>query len=212
MRTVSRYMFVLCLVSGFWAAESRATLYSVTNITTDNASNIIIGKAQFYVQVEDAGAGEVRFIIGNSGARTSSIEEVYFDNGVTPLQLAGLTAIENSAGVEFTSPATPSELPGANNATPEFHTTYNLSATAKPPKSKQGINEGESLGIVFNLVSGKSYSDVINALGDGSLRVGLHAQSFDLSGSDSFILIPSPATLSLLMAGLATYVGFKRRS
>jgi hypothetical protein len=83
-----------------------------------------------------------------------------------------------------------------------------------------GVNPGEWLTIIWNLVAGTSFSDVIAALnlgGDqaGSLRVGIHVQGFSNGGSESFVNstpapVPVPAA-GLLLAGALGALALSRR-
>jgi hypothetical protein len=108
-------------------------------------------------------------------------------------------------------------------------TTLNLSANSTAPAQPNGVNPGESLSVVVNLASGKTYADVLAELNNGlglngsststellnSLRVGIHVQGFVNGGSESFIngdtdgggagnlqIVPAPAGLILLASGL----------
>lgn len=102
-------------------------------------------------------------------------------------------------------------MPGANNASPAFQTTAGFSADSDAPVSLNGVNPGEKVGILFNLISGKSFADVVNALviagGTNGLRVGVHVQSIGNGGSESFINAVSPVPESgqwlMMLAGIS---------
>jgi hypothetical protein len=121
-----------------------------------------------------------------------------------------------SAGVDFSSPATPGELPGANNAVPQFNTTNQLSADSNPPAAPNGINAaGEFLTLRFTIGGAFTFNDIISALNQGvgvdALRIGAHVQAIGTSGqSDGVIccggsgggsgtgqVVPEPASLAL---------------
>jgi hypothetical protein len=181
-----------------------------------NNGNPDVG-SQLTVQVADEGLGtgggvtatQVLFKFTNPVGIASSICDVYFDDGT----LLGIAAIRQSAGVAFNTPATPADLPGGNNAVPPFEVTDQFSADSDPPAQPNGVNAaGEWLGIVFDLQSSKTYADVIAALGDGSLRIGLHVQAIGPGGgSDSYVnRVPVPAAFLLGMLGLG-YAGMKLR-
>ena len=60
------------------------------------------------------------------------------------------------------------------------------------------MNQGEALGVLFNLISGQTYANVISALNlslatpgvdvSGGLRIGIHVQAIGTVGdSESFV-------------------------
>jgi hypothetical protein len=175
--------------------------------------NCTSGAAQLSVAVSNdgLGAGQVNFIFTNVGAALSSITDVYFDDGT----LLGIAGITNGTGVSFTQGADPGNLPAGNNASPPFVTTAGFSADSAAPAQPNGVNPGETLTILFNLINGKTYADTIAALAlggaDGGLRIGIHVQGFANGGSESFVNgpprqtdppVPLPAAAWLLLSGL----------
>jgi hypothetical protein len=172
--------------------------YGFRNITGYNAANAAVGEAQVYMTVDPYGA-DVLFTFHNSGPAASSITDLYFDDG----SLLGIaTLIPSGSGVDFGLMADPWNLPGAAayDLKPEYNGTPNrkFSAETSAPNIANGINPGESLGVVFKLQSGKSYSDVIASLTlsqtdiqhdiVGGLRVGVHVQGFEIAGKgESYI-------------------------
>jgi hypothetical protein len=84
-----------------------------------------------------------------------------------------------------------------------------------------GVNPGEFLTVIWSLLGGVTYSDVIAALnlgGDqsGSLRIGIHVQGFANGGSESFVNatptpVPVPAAGLLLMGALGALTVARRR-
>ena len=189
-------------------ASAATTSYSFNCITNSNAANCGIGHAQFFLDVSDtANASQVLFEFRNVGAGLSSITDVYFDDGT----LLGIAQVFNGPGVSFTPPATPGNLPGANNINPAFQTTSGFSADSDAPVSKNGVNPGEKLGILFNLKSGQNFTDVMNAMviagGTNGLRVGVHAQSIGSGGSESFVnsvsLVPEASQWMMMLVGIS---------
>ncbi|HSV27424.1 MAG TPA: PEP-CTERM sorting domain-containing protein [Sedimentisphaerales bacterium] len=169
-------------------------------ITNNNPVNAAIGVAQLRVDVIDSGPGEVTFTFRNIGPDPSVITEIYFDDG--PL-LAQVRIVGSPPGVDFVSGAKPENLPGGEALDPDFVATEWFSAEAVSPPPQRGVGPGEQVSIIFTLVSGRNWQDVVDGLQlhDGSLRLGLHVTSIGGGGSESFVHIPEPATLAILGLG-----------
>ena len=202
---------LLCLAAVPLQAQ---VTFSFDNISANNVADAAIGEAQLQVTVSNPGPNQVLFTFTNSGPAASSITAVYFDDG----SLLGIASIDNSdpGQVAFSQPATPGELPAANMASPPFVTMMNFSADSDEPPPINGVNPGESLGILFNLVGGQTFADVLLELAFGTLRIGIHVQGYESGGSESFVNngpvnggpngpvngVPEPATIFLLGMGL----------
>jgi hypothetical protein len=186
------------------------------------------GEAQFFVDVTDPSEGEdlsatsVLFTFRNMGTNASIIAGVYFDDNDSLLSNLSLIDSDDGSGgdsgVDFSSPATPADLPGGNEVIPPFVTTEQLSASADPPvgTNGNGVDPDEFLGVLFDLTDPFTLEDVLNDLYSGDLRVGIHGQGlFPTGGSESFINnpdpIPEPATMLLLGTGLIGLAGIGRR-
>jgi hypothetical protein len=180
------------------AAPASAVTFGFGCITNNLAGDCAIAEAQMSVDVTDA-AGQALFTFSNTGADDSSITDVYFDDGAL---LSIVLIINSPPDVEFSLGAIPSELPGANNASPPFVTTPGFSSDADEPIASNGVNPGEMLGIQFDLQGGQSFADVLADLANGSLRVGIRVQDFASGGSESLVNIPEPATGLLVAMGL----------
>jgi len=185
---------------------AHAVTFGFTKIT--NNGNVDVG-TQLSLNITAESATQTRFTFSNTGSIASSITDIYFINQA-PLLFQGLInpptagtapTFDPSAGVAFSSPATPANLPGA----PASFDPVRFSADSDSPVSSNGINPGETLGIIFTLLSGKSFADVIAAMFAGTLQVGLHVQSIGLTGgSDSYLAAtPLPGALPLFATGLA---------
>ena len=155
---------------------------------------------QFTVDVTDAGGGLAQFLFSNIGPLDSSIEQINFDNAA--IVLASINSIVNGGpGVdfEFGNP----NLPEGNLVS--FDEDFGV--VADNPAPFNGVNPGETVAVIFNLVGGATFDDVIAALIAGDLRIGFHAIALANGGSDSFINdipdIPLPAAFPLMLAGIA---------
>lgn len=186
--------------------------YGFDAVTANSAVNTATA-GQYTVEVADgAGAGQVEFIFRNSGPAASSITDVYFDDGT----LLGIASVSGGTGVDFSQGASPGDLPGGN--TIGFETTAGFNADSNPPTQPNGVNPGEVLTIVFNLINGMTVQDTINALNGGvDLRIGIHVQGFADGGSESFVNGPPTtvpdggATAVLLGLGVLGLAGVSRK-
>lgn len=205
---------MVCFVS--LAPAAQASTVGFHGITSNDLDNVATGEAQFTVDVTDSDDNQVLFTFLNSGPVASSITQVYFDDG----SLLGIASVDNTVdGVRFTEDdedkVTPPKLPGGDTIDPPFEVTAGFLADAENPQPDNGINPGESLGILFSLQGDQSFGNVIEELASGELRIGIHAQSIDGGGSESFVNnpVPLPAGLWLFGSALAalTGIGWRRR-
>lgn len=191
--------------------------------TTAVAADVLDGQTNLLLNVMDIGSNQVTFKFTNN-SNFSSLTDVYFDSG----PLASISSITSSAGVSFSAGSTPPNLPGGNSITPAFDGSA-LTADADSPPTKNGVQNSdatnEQLTVTFNLLSSKTWSDVLTSLAlpgfpvespvNSWLRVGVHVQSFQSGNSASFINnpvtpVPEPESYALMLAGL-TLVGFVSR-
>lgn len=184
-KTIAALAIWVCVVPSAFAST---TTYAFNCLTNNNAANCVAGQAQLFMDVRNTlNPNQVLFEFRNVGPAASSIADIYFDDG----SLLGISQIFNMSGVSFSVGASPGNLPGANGASPAFATTAGFSADSDAPVSSNGVNPGEKVGILFNLISGQTYTNVVNALGiaggTNGLRVGIHTQSFSNGGSESFV-------------------------
>jgi hypothetical protein len=193
------------------AISQAAKIYGFEAITANSVVDPGIGEAQLSVEVADEGSGLVSFKFMNAGPAASSITDVYFDDGT----LLGIASIVNGpSGVDFAQPATPPDLPSGN--TIGFVTTAGFSADSAAPVEPNGVNPGEWVKIIFNLINGKTYSDTIAALDNHKdLRIGIHVQGFADGESEAFVNdgtpVPEPGTMMLLGSGLVGLAGWGRK-
>lgn len=209
---------VVALGGLLFAPSAQAVPLDFFCITNNIAGDCAIGEAQLGVDVTDAGGGLVSFEFTNTGAAASSIEQVFFDDGV----LDAFDSIVNGPGVAFSEDGSPGNLPSGENVNPDFETTF--SASADPPPSSNGVNPGEFVEIIFSLDPGAVFNDVLADLTSGDLRIGLHVIAFASDGSESFVNnppnggggppppgVPEPAGLLLFAAGLGAVELWRRR-
>jgi hypothetical protein len=210
MRSFVSLVAAVALAGGISiGAQSAQAVSFGFEVLEDNSPIDLSG--QLFVDVLDAGGGQVSFKFENLGPLASSITGIYFHdmNGdIDP----PLVIDSQSAGVSFSLGATPPDLPGGNNADPPFVTTTGLLADSDPPVASNGINPGEWLLILATAFT--DFNSIIAALISGDLRIGLHVQALSDGASETYITnptpIPLPAGLLLFLSGLAG-VGFLGR-
>jgi hypothetical protein len=206
----------IVLAGALWAGSAAAVPFGFSCITGNSAGNCSAGEAQLSVDVTDLGGGQVLFQFSNAGPAASTIADVYFDDDGSFAGIAGLVDADDDAlgalgdpGVDFSPGGAPPDLPGGDAV--GFAVTAGLLADAEPPVPANGVNPGETLGIVLDLQTGGSFAGVIAGLGSGAIRVGIHVQAFDSGGSESFVsVVPEPGTALLTGLGLAL-LGLRRR-
>lgn len=228
LRISGRLRFCAALLAGSTAGFAQASIaasFRFANVTFNSPANVNTGRDQLMIDVGNdiGGSGfgpihQVRFTFHNIGTMASAITDIYFDEG-TGGTIDSLAFIENiDESVYFQTGATPSNLPGASEASPPFHANPAFSIEAPPPETENGMNPGETVRIVFNLLPGKTIPDVVTDMVAGNLRVGLNVQGFANGGAESFVNLPTPVPepLSLLpgllFGGLAMYRSRRSRS
>lgn len=205
-----------CVVATCLPASAALVSYGFQCISPSVALACVAGQSQFTMDVTDqqlSGSlltGQALFVFRNSGPSASSITDLYFDDGT----LLSIATVQNSSGVNFSQGASPGNLPGGNGMAIPFQTTAGFSADSNPPTQPNGVNPGEFVSVLFNLVQGQSFSSLIDALngtivdGNGApaLRVGLHAQGFSNGNSAAFVnsptAVPLPGAAGLMFLGL----------
>lgn len=204
-----KYLLVGILFSG----NAHAMTYSFDCISNNNPGNCSGTDSVFSFSVEEAMAGEVTFTIKHSDSLlpldTGEITEVYFDGATTHL---GTYITSDPMWNEITNP---SNLPGQNNAMPPFVTDFRLDSDFTGQTPDAPIVAGGELDIIFSLLGGTTFMDLIDAINNGDLRLGLHVRTIDLGtgdSSESFVsAVPVPAAVWMLGTGLLAMIGFSRR-
>ena len=143
---------------------------------------------------------------GNPEASSMFISKVFFDDDNNNNYLSDPRPNVNNVGqVRFTDGAGNNQLPqGGNN----FTTDYAFSRDTGDGNG-WGIQANEKLGLAFR----GDFDNIMTALNNGTLKIGLHVQALPGGASDSYISSSSsgntqdtPEPLTMLAAGAA--VGF----
>lgn len=189
------YRLLLVAIAATASSYCSAATFSFEQITSNGTEN---PEAQLSVDVSDSG-GQVLFEFFNnniSGALASRISEVYWDDDSGLLTNGPVVdASTTSAGVDLSAiPASPSNLPSGNIA----NFIAELSA-GRVMAASNGVDPGEVAGFLFD----GNANQVITAMQNGNLRLGMHVISIGNGGqSESFVSVPEPSVLAMLTAGL----------
>lgn len=207
LRVLSLVLAAIALTAGL----AFSFPYAFNDITHNSSDDAAAGETQLFLDIAERSGHEVLFTFSNSGPKASSITDIYFDDDI-PLLL--FSAFMQSPGVDFSVGVVPPDLPGGK----DFHFTSNYGYGSDEPVEPNGVNPGETLGILFTMTDGYVFGDVVSALDAGSMTIGIHVQGFEDGGSESFVAVPSPVpepgTVVLFatgIIGLAVY-GKRRRS
>ncbi|PZU95675.1 MAG: hypothetical protein DCE90_12125 [Pseudanabaena sp.] len=145
--------------------------------------------------VNESGSGtkfDFKFLTNSSPSTAAFISRVFIDGSTTLLGANNTITVNsgNSGTVVFSGGLGNDNLAQGNKLNPAFTSDYVFS-WQNGNGNVRGIQEGESLGVLF---ASANFADVIAAINDGSLRVGYRIQSIgaNAQGSDSFVSIPNP--------------------
>ncbi len=180
---------VAAIVSPFTA---NAATFGFQNITGgDTGGDAVFG--QFKFDVTDSGAGKTLWKFSNSAGTTNSasfISQIYFDwNSVSSaLSVPTFNSGLNVGTVAFKSTSvSPSNLPQGSNV--GFNADLAIGSVHQGA-NKDGIDLGETLGVIFNSPSASVIEAAINS---GNLRVGIHVQGIAAynGNSDAYVSLPN---------------------
>jgi hypothetical protein len=158
-----------------------------------------------YAEIVDSG-DQVSFVLHNESTISSSIKGIYFEDGV----LDGIVGIDFSSEAQFVANARPSNLPARNELEPSFVTAY--SAGAESPARRNVLDPGEELTVILGLDGGATFSDLMDQLHNGTVRIGLHVIKLPNASNCSAVnTIVNPEPCTILLLGLGA-VMLKRQS
>lgn len=194
------------------APSARATPIEFTQcVTNNNAGDCTIAFDQISLDVTSPASEQALFEFSNSGPEMITLARIYFDDG----SLMTLLNSSNGPGVNFTEDPFPgpNDLPGGENTFPTpFETTTGFLSGATSPPPTDGLEPGETVGLLFSLDGGKTFNDIIAELDDGTLRVGVHLINFTSGGSESLVsFIPEPGSGALFALGLGGLAALARK-
>lgn len=202
-------------MSGIAAAVAALIVSGAANAATfnfadlDGAGTGVSVQNQMTVDVTDEGGNIVQFLFKNAGPLASNIKQINFDDAANVL--LSFASLDNSdPKVNFTTNL--ANLPQGN--TVSFNSEFGFQAT--PPASGpngNGISINEFLGISFNRTG--SFQSVLDGLGSGDLRIGMHVIALSDGSSDTLIstpsVVPLPASGLLLAGALGGLAALRRR-
>ncbi|GIW88008.1 MAG: hypothetical protein KatS3mg108_2332 [Isosphaeraceae bacterium] len=210
MRALTRRRALLGLIAGLVlgaAAPGRADLIPLSRNITQNGNADLSG--QLCVEVTDLGGGVIQFLAQNAAGGVASAIQAF------SIELGGLNwtaaSLVEGPGTKFQFD-TNYNLPGGNTLSPPFDETF---AIVRRGGAANGINPGEYAG--FQLVTTVSFADMLSAIANGVVRLGVHVQSIgSTGGSDSYInstVVPEPSGLVLAVVGVGALglMGCRRR-
>lgn len=214
----------VAILAGLWAPVASAdAILGRFLVVEDNSPLDLSDQLSVLVETSDTAATFTFFNLGSPAVAdpiSCHIEEIYWDDLGTLLLDYSDPATWLPSG--WWAPATPANMPGGGTLTPAFVADFST--------EDGGIYPGDA-GVAFAIAyaAPATGEDVINALLEGSFRLGLHIQSlpggysetyatdvyWDLTPEDPYnppvVPVPAAAGLGFLGMGLVGLLkGYRR--
>ncbi|QYU70689.1 hypothetical protein J4558_11485 [Leptolyngbya sp. 15MV] len=213
MNRSTRFLTASAVVAALGAPLAASASPVNISFTRINPANAPVNPAsQFNALVNQVSGTQVSFRFTNTAVIASSVSEIYYDSrGTSPL-LTLVTPLIQSGANFVGGGANPGNLPGGQNLSVPFQAVAGFSADATGNPSNGLDVATDFVEMRFNLATGRTYADLLNALANGDLRLGLHVRAIQGPNggdwSDSFVnnpyVIPLPpaAATGLAMLGV----------
>lgn len=181
-----------------FSADGKKPIYGIRLGFRYVSSNVPLNgvnvQPQYFVDVTDTGERQVMFVFTNIEPCTSSISDIYFNGSTSMIISVNIitdkdTSESDSRGcieADFRKKYIPDTYHDSNT----FQFVKHIPVGTGSKSVLTGINYGETLSIVFDLQPGITLPDIINALKNETLDIGIKVQG-DFPGN-SRLLINEP--------------------
>lgn len=211
-----RSLMAAAILAGISSLGFNSAAHAVTvDFAAIPADGALAGADQINLDITDLGtAAQFNWTMSAGVNPDMNIAEIYIDDR-TPIFLAPIN-ITTQIGTDFTpGDANPGNLPGGNTLPDPFTVTTDLLADAQG-RSTNGLTIGDNLIFNISYALGANFTDLLDALNNGSLRVGVHARSLLGGESEGYVSqppspIPVPAAGLLLLGSLGGLAVIRRR-
>lgn len=189
--------------------QAGAALYSFDCIT-DNSGSCDGAASLLSLDISDAG-DDTLFTFAVADGANLAVKSIYFDDEAALLDPNAVSFSYGGDLVSFQAFTDGGNLPSGN--TIGFTSDYSSDATPPSGDDKNGIDNGEWLGITF---LDTDFDSILTAISLGTLDIGMHIGSLEGGYSESVALssisaVPVPAAFWLFGTGLIAFVGMGRR-
>jgi hypothetical protein len=167
--------------SFLFTAHANEPVYGIRlgfrNITGNESCAGAGRQPRYFLDVVDTGERRVMFLFSNREQDASSITDIFFNDAELfsiSVQIKPITDVR-----ENPSPAIPCLTTDHHYVPEPYHDSTSFQfiksglIAVDPDTTHCGINRDESLGIVFNLQAGVTLADIICALGNKELNIGI---------------------------------------